>query len=201
MNHRMRKLGPAGVAMLVMLLLVTLGACGSRRNPEIVVEQMYTALAEADQDTYLETLLPANRNRPDLDGVLAVLLGDVGLSAGGVGVGLGGLLAPTFADMEYNTVSEGNGHAVVQARGSMRMLMMEYPFCDTHDLVRSGGQWYIDKFHGARQPRLERLLERNQARLASQGFDTPQSDDPLAELGMLFNAFGDSTAIMLDMCE
>lgn len=183
------------------IVVLMLAGCGSGRAPERVVERMFTALEEGDHDAYLDTLLPANRVRPDLDGVIAVLLGGVGIGAGPVSVDVGGLLAPSFADMEYRTVAGDRGHVVVQARGNMRVLMMEYPFCESFDVVRSSGNWYIDKFHQDRQARIERLIVRNEARLTQQGMQFPESGDPLTDLGNLFNAFGAGATVALDMCE
>lgn len=196
-THRSHKY--IGCLFLVIAILMLAG-CGSGKAAERVVERMFTALEEGDHDAYLDTLLPSNRNRPDLDGILAALLGGVGVGAGPVSVDLGGLLAPSFVGMEYRTVARDGGHAVVQARGRVRMLMMEYPFCETFDVVHSGG-WYVDKLHPDRQTRVARLIERNRARLAQQGAQIPETGNPLADLGNLFNAFGAGAAVALDMCE
>ena len=196
---------PVRMGLILLALTVMLAGCGGSA-PEKVVAQMYEALEEGDANAYMDTLLPENRSMPDLDGVLAMLLGGVGLSAGPVGVDLGGLLSPNFQNMEFKTVSKDGQHAVVEARGVMRMMMMEFSFCDTHDLTREGGRWYIDKFHPARQPRLERLLERNQERLMAQvgtaAAQTDSLDDITPEDIMgLFSTYGDAMEIMLDLCE
>ena len=68
-----------GCLFLVIAILMLAG-CGSGKAAERVVERMFTALEEGDHDAYLDTLLPSNRNRPDLEGILAALLGGVGRS-------------------------------------------------------------------------------------------------------------------------
>lgn len=193
------------LGLLLLILAATLTGCGGGK-PEKVVEQMYQALQEGDSDAYMDTLLPENRSMPDLDGVLGTLLGSVGMSAGPVGVNLGGLLRPTFKNLEIRTVSKDGDHAVVEARGAMRMMMMEFPFCETHDLTREGGRWYIDKFHPARSMRLERLATRNRERLLAQEGTASSDVDSLDAMTLddiagLFSTFGNDAEIMLDMCE
>ena len=185
---------------LIVLLLLTLSLTGCGGKPEKIVEQMYEALQEGDSDAYMDTLLPSNRNQPDLDGVLGSLLGGLSFGAGGIGLDLGGLLTPSFSDMTYKTVAMDKTHAVVQARGAMRMLMMEYRFCETHDLTKEGSKWYINKFHEERQERIKELVIRNQQRFESGGA-TLNGQDPLQDLAGLFQGFGQAAEVMLDMCE
>ena len=188
------------IVFFLCLSVLILASCGGG-NPEKVVEQMYAALQEGDTDGYMDTLLPSTRNMPDLDGVLGSLLGGLSFGAGGFGFDLGGLLSPTFNDMEYTTVSKDGSHAVVQARGRMRMMMMEYRFCDTHDLTKESGKWYVNKFHEDRQKRIEDLVIRNQQRFESSGAALNAGEDPLEDLASLFQGFGQAAEVMLDMCE
>lgn len=175
-------------------------ACGADR-PADVVEKMYKALQAQDQNSYLDTLLPANRKYPDLDGVLATLLGGTSVKFGGLGLDFDSLLTPSWSDIQYTTLMNDGEHAVVEARGFARSMMMEMPFCDMHDLTKYQGAWFVDKFHPDREVRLRRYIERNKQKLLEQNPNIDPNLDPMKDLVNAFATLGSSMEIMLNLCE
>lgn len=184
-----------------LILLIAVTACSVQRDPSQVVETMYNALQEGDTDSYMDTLRPVNRRTPDLTGVLATVMGGLGISAGPVSLDLGGLLQPSFQGMNYTTVGNDGHHALVQARGKIRMMMMEFPFCDTHDVVNEDGSWYVDNYHPDRPMRVQAFSARNQQQLLAQNPDTAANVDPLQDIAQALATMGPAMEVILNFCQ
>lgn len=191
------------VLWMLLVILLTAG-CGSE-PPEAVVARMYNAINEGDSDAYLDTLLPSTRKRPDLGGIILSLAAGMSLSAGPVGFDIGGMLVPKTGDMQFRVMSQDGDYAVVEARGLVRMMMMEFKFCDTHDVIRVGGRWYVDATHPARVQRVSRYSDRNAKTLQAQGYSIQNPEDPLADplawLDQLFMLYGTAMEIVTDLCD
>lgn len=179
--------------LLVIIMLFVVG-CSSRSYlppHERVVVEMYAALSAGDHDAYMDTLLPSNRQSPNLMGIMSA----ISLGLGPVGIDLGSLMQVSIRELNVRTVSISETYALVEARGLVRypVLGLEYPFCDQHDVRLSNRNWYVDILASERQARVDRILEE---RLRS----LPDMDDSQFS-GDLFSQLAGEMERFLNLCE
>lgn len=142
-----------------------------------VVDRMYAALANGDNDAHLDTLLPSNRRQFGIN--FMGLLSAFSISAGDVGLDLSTLTHFSFRDMRYSVDQSGPDHAVVRAEGKIRMsiLVSELSFCQQLDTRLENGQWCVDALAPETQARTQRVIARNQQRLMEAGLGQASVSD------------------------
>lgn len=181
--------------LTITILLFFFIGCSSGPAHERVVQDMYDALSDGDHDAYMDTLLPSNRQSPNLIGILSA----VSISVGPIGLDLGALTQVSIKELEVKTLSKTDDYALVEARGLIRnpILGFEFPFCDQHDVRLSGGSWYVDMLALERQARLEIILQAREQEL-QELLEGSQSQQQLS--GNPFAQFSDEMAKALDLC-
>jgi hypothetical protein len=120
----------------LVLLILSLAACGGKDEPARVTEKFLRAAAENDLAALQETV------DPDLaEDVMMMMFFQIGLQA------LVGGGSSEYTELDVETIYNDGQRATVRAAGKVRTQVlgtqMVTPFDAEVPLVNKGGQWYV----------------------------------------------------------
>ena len=185
------------IRTVILISLCLLFSCSSFADPKVaLVRKMYDSLSKGDTNGYMDTILPENRTNQNPLGLFNAL--SLSLSYGPVGVNISDLTSFSISDLKVKTLSSTNDNAVVQAEGNLRypLLTIEMYFCDTHDLRKVNGQWYVDVYAPEKQARVEQLLAAKQGAIMN-SFAGVSEDD----LAGMISAYMNTIQQAADLCD
>ncbi len=124
------------VLLLLVLLVLSMGACGGKDEPARVTEKFLRAAATNDLAALEETVDPNVA-----DEVIGMVFFQIGLQA------LVGGGSSEFVELKVETVLSDGERATVRATGKIRTkalgTQMVTPFDTEVPLIKKGGQWYV----------------------------------------------------------
>lgn len=185
------------VKWLILFIIVVSSLCGCSlltafEDPKVaVVRKMYDSYSNGDMNAYIDTQLPENLTQPNYSGAITAL----SLSVGPVGLDFSKLLKVTIGNLTLKIVSSTDDYALVQAQGSIRLVafLVQYKFCDQHDVRKVDGNWYIDANAPERTVRIQRIM--NSGRFSGMDINNPSS------VQSYYQQYAQNMEQMLNLCE
>jgi len=143
--------------LTAVVLVCLLNSCSLFEDARTaVVHKMYDAVASGDMNAYMDTQTPDSFTQPSMYGALSAL----SLSVGPVGLDFSKLMKVGIGNLKLTIVSSTDDYAVVQAEGQIRIVafLVQYNFCDQHDVRKINGKWYVDPNAPERTARIQRIM-------------------------------------------
>jgi hypothetical protein len=181
----------------LILFSMIISSCSLFQDPKItLVRKMYNSLAKGDANGYLDTILPQDRTMPNPLGLLSAI--HLSFSYGPFGLDLSQLTKFSINDLKVKIIYSTDDYAIVQAEGGLRypLLITEIQFCDTHDLRKVNGRWYVDVLAPEKQARVENILAQKQGVIQNEL--SGASDQEL--FGMI-SSYMNAMQQIVDLCE